>query len=170
MERNVGNPRQSFDFSDMNEVGEQLRTVMVAAEEEARELEKDYVGTEFLLLGLAKIDPTAQELLAKIQREPTDHILETLRTYTETEVERGSSSTPRLESLPLTPIAKNIIENAYAMAQANNEKDVNPLYILSELFAGNEGVHMEVLKRAGVTPSEIQKCRDEIQNMIMKKN
>src|SRR5262245_32740113 len=99
----------------------QAREALALANEEARSLQHDYVGTEHILLALVR-DPSgiAAKTLGALGIE-----LASVRGEIEKLVNRG----PRpitLRSLPLTPRAKRAIDGATVEATTVNEKCVGP--------------------------------------------
>jgi hypothetical protein len=123
----------------------EARSVMDSAENEARGLQHDYVGTEHILLGLLQegAGPVADVLqtfgldAAKIRRE-----IERL-------VQRGAQPVGALK-LPLTPRSTSVLEYAAAEARLMSEEFVGPEHLLIGLFRTAGGVAGLVLRNLGL--------------------
>lgn len=121
------------------------RKVMLLANQEAQRYRHEYIGTEHILLGLAKEGSgvAAHVLrnldieLGKIQREVDKLIL------------RGPEGKVVIGKLPQTPRAKKVIEYAMDEARALNHNYVGTEHILLGLLRETEGVAAQILMNLG---------------------
>lgn len=125
---------------------EQARHVVVYAQEEARALNHDYIGTEHLLLGLLR---EGDGLAARALRS---HGLELDRVRADVvRIVRVGEAPPRGQ-VPFTPRATRVIELAARAA----ERDIRTEHLLVGLAQENEGVAARVLIDFGVAPGAIR--------------
>ncbi|MBW4540027.1 MAG: ATP-dependent Clp protease ATP-binding subunit [Myxacorys chilensis ATA2-1-KO14] len=120
-----------------------IATVMYA-QEEARRLRQNSVGTEAVLLGLLKqTDTVAASILKEF-----GVTLDIARAEVEKIVGRGTGST--LAELPFTPKGKQVLEQALQAARLSGERYVRPRHLLAALAQDNQGVAAKVLTTLGV--------------------
>ncbi|MBW4419774.1 MAG: ATP-dependent Clp protease ATP-binding subunit [Myxacorys californica WJT36-NPBG1] len=120
-----------------------IATVMYA-QEEARRLRQNSVGTEAVLLGLLKqTDTVAASILKEF-----GVTLDIARAEVEKIVGRGTGST--LAELPFTPKGKQVLEQALQAARLSGEQYVRPRHLLAALAQDNQGVAAKVLTTLGV--------------------
>lgn len=121
------------------------REVVVHAQNDARSLKHNYVGTEHLLLGLVhpETDSMASQLLAE-----TGVSYDRVRR----EVERivGQGDEVAVGHLPFTPRAKRVLELALREALAHSSNYIGGEHILFALFRAGESVACRILTDAGV--------------------
>ena len=122
---------------------DRARRVVVLAQEEARMLEHNYIGTEHLLLGLAlEGEGVAASALASL-----DISLETVRREVEEIVGRGKEA-PR-GHIPFTPRAKKVLELSLREALQLGHNYIGTEHILLGLVREGEGVAAQVLQKQG---------------------
>jgi hypothetical protein len=124
--------------------GETARRAVVLAQEEARQLGHDFIGTEHLLLGVihegegggAKVlagmgvsGPAVRELVVEIIGRGAG---------------RGSSGT-----IPFTPRAKSTLEHAYDEARRRGVEHLESEHLLLGLLRDGEGVAAQILTKLG---------------------
>ncbi|MFF5075834.1 ATP-dependent Clp protease ATP-binding subunit [Actinoplanes sp. NPDC000266] len=112
---------------------DRARRVVVLAQEEARALDHDYIGTEHLLLGLVHEDSTALGISLESARHQVEEI-----------IGRGTS-TPG-EHIPFTPQAKKVLELSLQLGHGH----IGPEHLLIGLLRERDGVARQVLVRLGV--------------------
>jgi ATP-dependent Clp protease ATP-binding subunit ClpA len=132
---------------------EQARQVVVLAQEEARTLKHNYIGTEHILLGLLR----EQEGLAARVLESVDLNVERVRAQVARIVGPGEE-VPN-GAMPFTPRAKQVLELALREALSLSHNDIGPEHILLGLLCEHEGVAAQVLLAFDVDP---EKIRDEV--------
>ncbi|MER3477551.1 MAG: ATP-dependent Clp protease ATP-binding subunit ClpC, partial [Leptolyngbya sp. ERB_1_2] len=126
-----------------------IETIMFA-QEEARRLRQNSVGTEAILLGLLRQDDT-------IAASVLNHLgaaLEAGRSEVEKIVGRGSGSS--FGELPFTPKTRQVLERALQQAQMMGMRYVRSEHILLALVDDNQGVAIKVLSELGLNPDDIR--------------
>jgi ATP-dependent Clp protease ATP-binding subunit ClpA len=130
----------------------QARHVVVSAQEEARDLDHNYIGTEHLLLGLlATSDSLARASLAGI-----GYTLEEVRASVEALVGRGKGSTGG--HIPFTPRAKKVLELSLREALQLKHNYIGTEHILLGILREGEGIAAQIL--AG--KHSLDRIRDEV--------
>ncbi|MCU0547974.1 MAG: ATP-dependent Clp protease ATP-binding subunit [Leptolyngbya sp. Prado105] len=126
-----------------------IETIMFA-QEEARRLRQNSVGTEAVLLGLLRQDDTiAVSVLNELGAD-----LVTVRSEVEKIVGFGNGSS--FGELPFTPKTRQILERALQQAQMMGMRYVRAEHILLALVDDNQGVAIKVLNQLGLNPAEIR--------------
>jgi len=127
------------------------RRVVVLAQEEARLLDHEYVGTEHILLGLIREDGgvAAQAL------ESLGITAEAAHQQVEEIVGRGQTD-PDRGHLPFTPGGKKVLQLSLREAIAIGHGYVGTEHILLGLIRENEGVSTRVLNGLGADPTRIR--------------
>ncbi len=136
---------------------ERARHVVVLAQEEARTLKHDYIGTEHILLGLLRED----EGLAARVLEHLDITVERVRDQVVRIVGSGEKVTPG--QIPFTPRAKKVLELALREAQHLGHDYIGTEHILLGLARENEGVAAQILLDFD---ADAEKIRNEVTRMI----
>jgi ATP-dependent Clp protease ATP-binding subunit ClpA len=129
---------------------ERARQVVVFAQEEARTLGHNYIGTEHLLLGLLR----EQGGLAARVLESVGVTAERVRA----EVVRlvDSDAEMRGGQIPFTPSAKKVLELALREAQGLGCNYIGTEHLLLGLLRGDEDLAARVLRDLGADPQEIR--------------
>jgi ATP-dependent Clp protease ATP-binding subunit ClpA len=132
---------------------ERARQVVVLAQDEARTLKHNYIGTEHLLLGLLR----EQEGVAAQVLGQLGITLEETRSRVATIVGEGDKLTTGM--IPFTPRAKKVLELSLRDALSIGHKYIGTEHILLGLAHENEGVAARILLDFGVAA---QRIREEI--------
>jgi ATP-dependent Clp protease ATP-binding subunit ClpA len=137
---------------------DRARRVVVLAQEEARMLEHDYIGTEHLLLGLIHEGEgvAAKTLLA------LDVDLDTLRREVEALVGRGHGAA-RKGHIPFTPQAKKVLELALRESVQLGHRYIGTEHLLLGLVREGEGPASQVLSQRGI---ELDTVRQEVIRLL----
>ncbi|MBU1672548.1 MAG: ATP-dependent Clp protease ATP-binding subunit [Actinobacteria bacterium] len=133
------------------------RRVVVLAQEEARKLNHNYIGTEHLLLGLIQeSDGVAAKALETFQVN-----LDAVRNQVVEVIGRGSS----LPSghIPFTPRAKKVLELSLREALQLGHNYIGTEHILLGLIREGEGVAAKVLVKLGV---DLERLRNQVLKTI----
>ena len=109
------------------------------AQEEAREISHNYIGTEHILLGLIRED----EGIAARTLQSLDVTLEGVRSHVVQIVGRGEE--PTAGQVPFTPRAKKVLELALREALSLGHDYIDTEHILLGLVRENEGVAARIL-------------------------
>ena len=128
----------------------QARRVMDLAQDEARMLNHNYVGTEHLLLGLIG----EGEGVAAQALESLGVGLETARQQVEEAVGEGQQAVP--ERIPLTPRAKKVLELSLREALQLGHHYIGTEHILLGLIREGDGVAARVLAGLGADPNRVR--------------
>lgn len=121
------------------------RQVLQTAQEEAIRLNHNYIGTEHLLLGLAKEDNgLASRVLREVGAKPADVVRA---------VERMAPRNPRppFGKPTLTPRTKRVIELAVEEARQMGHPNIGTEHLLLGLVQEADGIAGEVLRSLGVS-------------------
>jgi ATP-dependent Clp protease ATP-binding subunit ClpC len=118
---------------------ERAREVVVLAQDEARALKHNYIGTEHLLLGLLR----EEEGLAARVLESLDITIEEVRAQVERLVGRGDEVTSG--QIPFTPRAKKVLELSLREAMSLGHNYIGTEHILLGVVRENQGVAARIL-------------------------
>jgi ATP-dependent Clp protease ATP-binding subunit ClpC len=130
--------------------GGAARQVVTSAEEEARTLRHDHVGTEHLLLGvLRQGDRAGARAVSALglglgeARAQVMHVV-------------GLPEHPSPPELPMTPPARDALANALREAIDMGGTTVEPEHVLLALLRERDGVAVRVLMSASVDPRALR--------------
>ena len=129
---------------------ERARQVVVLAQDEARALRHNYIGTEHLLLGLLR----EEEGLAARVLEALDVSLEDVRHQVERII--GSGDEVATGQIPFTPRGKKVLELALREALGLGHNYIGTEHILLGLVREGEGVGMRILLDLAVDEDQIR--------------
>ena len=122
---------------------DRARRVVVLAQDEARNLNHNYIGTEHILLGLiAEGEGVAAKAL-----ESMDISLDAVREQVEEIIGHGQQSPTG--HIPFTPRAKKVLELSLREALQLNHQYIGTEHILLGLIREGEGVAAQVLVKLG---------------------
>jgi ATP-dependent Clp protease ATP-binding subunit ClpC len=136
---------------------ERARQVVVLAQEEARTLKHNYIGTEHILLGLLR----EEEGLAARVLESLDITVERVRGQVVRIVGSGEEVTSG--QIPFTPRAKKVLELALREALSLGHNYIGTEHILLGLVRENEGVAARILLDFD---ADSEKIRNEVIRML----
>jgi ATP-dependent Clp protease ATP-binding subunit ClpA len=117
----------------------QARQVVVSAQEEARELDHNYIGTEHLLLGLLAISDS----LASASLTALGYTHDDVQASVEAMIGRGKA--PPGGHIPFTPRAKKVLELSLREALQLKHNYIGTEHILLGLLREGEGVAAQIL-------------------------
>jgi ATP-dependent Clp protease ATP-binding subunit ClpC len=134
---------------------DRARRVVVLAQEEARLLDHEHIGTEHLLLGLlSERDGVAAQALAQM-----DITLDAARAQVEQKVGRGTAAPAG--NIPFTPRAKKTLELSLREALDLAHNSIGTEHILLGMVQVDTkmgaGVGVEVLRVLGAEPDAIRR-------------
>ncbi|HEY7730831.1 MAG TPA: ATP-dependent Clp protease ATP-binding subunit [Gaiellaceae bacterium] len=136
---------------------ERARQVVVLAQDEARALKHNYIGTEHILLGLLR----EEEGLAARVLESLYITVEEVRAQVARIVGQGDEVTTG--QIPFTPRAKKVLELALREALSLGHNYIGTEHILLGLVRENEGVAARILLDFD---ADAEKIRNEIIRML----
>ena len=140
---------------------DRARQVVVLAQEEARGLQHNFIGTEHLLLGLIEEGHgTAAKVLGGAPIPPhrrtgpgitgpavRDLVVEII----------GRGAHPAPGTVPFTPRAKSTLEHAYAEARDLGDDLLDTEHLLLGLLRDGEGVAAQILIKLGADLDELRR-------------
>jgi ATP-dependent Clp protease ATP-binding subunit ClpC len=128
---------------------ERARQVVVLAQDEARALSHNYIGTEHILLGLLREE---EGIAARVLGE-LGVTLEEVRSQVAQIVGRGDEVTSG--QIPFTPRAKKVLELGLREAKRLGHNWIGTEHILLGLAREKEGVAARILLDLGVTGERV---------------
>jgi ATP-dependent Clp protease ATP-binding subunit ClpC len=129
---------------------DRARRVVVLAQEEARMLNHNYIGTEHILLGLIH----EGEGVAAKALESLGISLEAVRQQVEEIIGQGQQAPSG--HIPFTPRAKKVLELSLREAQRLGHNYIGTEHILLGLIREGEGVAAQVLVKLGADLSRVR--------------
>jgi ATP-dependent Clp protease ATP-binding subunit ClpC len=137
---------------------ERAKQVVVLAQDEARALKHNYIGTEHILLGLLR----EEEGLAARVLESLDITVEEVRAQVARII--GPGDEPIVSGqIPFTPRAKKVLELSLREALSLKHTYIGTEHILLGLVRENEGVAARILLDFG---ADAEKIRNEIMRVL----
>ncbi len=129
---------------------DRARRVVVLAQEEARMLNHNYIGTEHILLGLIH----EGEGVAAKALESLDISLEAVRQQVEEIIGQGQAAPTG--HIPFTPRAKKVLELSLREALQLGHNYIGTEHILLGLIREGEGVAAQVLQKLGADLNRVR--------------
>ena len=129
---------------------DRARRVVVLAQEEARALNHNYIGTEHLLLGLIH----EGEGVAAKALESMDISLGAVREKVQEDIGQGQQNPPG--HIPFTPRAKKVLELSLREALQLGHNYIGTEHILLGLIREGEGVAAQVLVQLGADLNRVR--------------
>src|SRR3989338_7448689 len=141
-----------------NRFTERAQRVILIAQEEAKRLNHDYVGTEHILLGLIALgEGVAAQVLSNLGVD-----LRRVRSEIEKIVGTGDN-VMLLGEIPFSPRAKKVLELAVEEAQSMAHNYVGTEHLLLGLIREEEGVAARVLENLGC---RLDVVREEVISLL----
>ncbi len=138
---------------------DRARRVMSLAKEEALAQHSSKVGTEHLLLALAKEqEGIAAEALRSLEITYDDiqSQLEEIRTTVPQEEPAESAK------LAFTPRVISVMERSFRLARENNQTYVSTEHLLQGIVDEGDGMAMDILQRLGVSAASVRGAVDKL--------
>jgi ATP-dependent Clp protease ATP-binding subunit ClpC len=136
---------------------ERARRVVVLAQEEARMLNHNYIGTEHILLGLIR----EGQGVAGRALESLGISLEAVRQQVEQIIGRGQQAPSG--HIPFTPRAKKVLELSLREAQQLGHNYIGTEHILLGLIREGSGVAAQVLVKLG---ADLNRARQQVVRLL----
>ncbi len=143
--------------SRFEKFSERARRVLTIAQEEARQMNHSYIGTEHILLGLAREE---EGVAAKVL---TNLGVSLNKIRSAVEFISGRGERPSTGETGLTPRAKRVIELAIDEARQLGHNYIGTEHLLLGLLREGEGVAAGVLESLGIT---LEKARAETAQVL----
>ena len=128
----------------------QARQVVVHAQEEARGLRHNYIGTEHMLLGLLRepedLPGNALGSLGITYDGIRERVLELV----------GAGEEPSSSQIPFTPRAKKVLELSLREARKLGDEHIGAEHMLLGLADETDGVASRVLNESGASPEAVR--------------
>jgi ATP-dependent Clp protease ATP-binding subunit ClpA len=145
------------DIMGFERLTEFARGAIVLAQDEARALDHNYVGTEHILLGLLREEQGGAAQALAALGVGIDAAREQVRRTV------GSGEIPVVGQIPFTPHARRILSLAREEATALNHWSVGTEHVLLGLVGKHGGVATEILAQLGADRDRI---RDEVHDRL----
>ena len=130
---------------------------MVQAQQEARRLDHDYVGTEHLLLGLISVgEGLAVKVLESLGISP-----EAIRQRVEESIDRGDQASSG--HIRFTQRAKTVLELSLRESRALSDLYIGTEHILLGLIREGDGVAAHVLLELG---ADLERTREQVTRLL----
>ena len=136
---------------------DRARRVIVLAQEEARMLNHNYIGTEHILLGLIH----EGEGVAAKALESMGISLEDVRREVEEIIGQGSQ--PHTGHIPFTPRAKKVLELSLREGLQMGHKYIGTEFLLLGLIREGDGVAAQVLTKLG---ADLPRVRQQVIQLL----
>jgi ATP-dependent Clp protease ATP-binding subunit ClpC len=152
--RHVGHGKERYMFERFTD---RARRVVVLAQEEARMLSHNYIGTEHILLGLIH----EGEGVAAKALESLGISLEAVRAQVEEIIGQGQQAPSG--HIPFTPRAKKVLELSLREALQLGHNYIGTEHILLGLIREGEGVAAQVLVKLG---ADLNRVRQQVIQLL----
>ncbi len=136
---------------------DRARRVVILAQEEARLLNHNFIGTEHILLGLIHI----HEGVAAKALESLEISLESVRGEVEEII--GPGGEPPEGHIPFTPRAKRVLELSLREALQLGHNYIGTEHVLLGLIREGEGVAAQVLVKLG---ADLARVREQVVHLL----
>ena len=137
---------------------DKARRVLVLAQEEARELEQPYVGTEHLLLGLIREGEGIAARALHQLNVTYDEIISQIKEITDQDAPAAAGH------IPFTPRAKRVLEGALRETLQLGQNYISTEHLLLGIIREGNGVAMQVLANIGVEGNQVREAVSELIN------
>ncbi|WP_219417129.1 Clp protease N-terminal domain-containing protein [Pseudonocardia nigra] len=131
----------------------EARRVVVLAQEQARDLGHNYIGTEHLLLGVVHLpdDVGVRRALDRLGCTAS-----AVRAAAEQMIGCGEPTTGRSGHIPFTPRAKEVLELSLREALRRGDNHIGPEHLVLAILTEGRGVAAKILTQVGGPSSEIR--------------
>jgi ATP-dependent Clp protease ATP-binding subunit ClpC len=130
---------------------DRARRVVVLAQDEARMLNHNYIGTEHILLALSREKGIAAKAL-----ESLNISLEAARQQVEEIIGQGETEPP--SQIPFTPPAKKVLELSFRESRQLGHSYIGTEHLLLGLIREGQGVAAQVLQKLGADLNRVRQA------------
>lgn len=134
--------------------------VLQIAEEVARNLGHNYMGTEHILFGLAKEENGVASRVLKKQNVTADMIFEKIEELI------GNNSANHITVLGFTPRTKRMIENSYTEAKKSGSNYIGTEHFMIGMMKEMDSIAMRILSNLNVKPEMIYHDINKVLNEL----
>jgi ATP-dependent Clp protease ATP-binding subunit ClpC len=134
---------------------EPAREVVALAQDEARSLRHNYLGTEHLLLGLLRREAVASRALASLGVGHDDVHAQVARIV-------GSGDESAVGQIPFTPRSKKVLELSLREAVDLGHNHIGTEHLLLAILREGEGVAARILVELGADDEKVRHAVGEI--------
>ncbi|MEO6436323.1 MAG: Clp protease N-terminal domain-containing protein [Tepidisphaeraceae bacterium] len=131
--------------------------IFASAQQEARALNQDFVGTEHLALALLERDDSEAGRVLRLMNVEGGYIRNALA-HT---LPGGKEPPIVVGELPMSPKSQRLVTGAIVFAQAAGREKVSTRFLLAALLSEAAGVVCESFRRGGVDAGELTKALRE---------
>jgi ATP-dependent Clp protease ATP-binding subunit ClpA len=129
---------------------DRARQVVVLAQEEARGLKHNYIGTEHLLLGLLREEQGVAARVLAARHVTLEGVRDRIAVIV------GAGEEVAAGQIPFTPRAKKVLELALREALSIGHNYIGTEHILLGLVRENDGVAAAILDDFGLDPEQVR--------------
>ena len=149
-------PQKMIEFTSkggpFDRFNERAKQILAFAQDEAIRLKHNYIGTEHLLLGLARdSDTIAGRVLESLGIE-----ISKVRTAVEFIIGAGGGGPVSPDDITLSPRSKTVIDLAVDEADHLGQAQVGPEHLLLGLVREGQGIASGVIESLGVTMEKVR--------------
>jgi ATP-dependent Clp protease ATP-binding subunit ClpC len=128
------------------------KRVLMRAQEEAKNMQHNYIGTEHLLLGMVKEERSvASKVLRKLGAD-VEQVQRLVDRFTSAQRRTPFSSKPTL-----TPRTRKVLEAAFDEARRMGHHYVDTGHLLLGLIQQQEGIALDILRDLGISHEQTRK-------------
>jgi ATP-dependent Clp protease ATP-binding subunit ClpA len=147
----IGHDRSTPDPFDL--LDDAAKRVLAVAEEEARQMRHNWIGTEHMLIALLRADGVAQRALRELAITLEQVRAGVFKAVPPTETE--------VTEITVTPRVKTLLGKAMMLAAPVSDR-VRPQHLLLALVADPEGIGSQVLTQLGATAERVRETVDRL--------
>lgn len=136
---------------------ERAQRIILIAQEEAKSLNHDYVGTEHILLGLLALGEGVGFMIIEDLRINPKDIKDSI-----VKIVGTGNNIMLLGEIPFTPRAKKVLELSVEEAEHLGMQHVGTEHVLLGLIKESEGVAAQVLESLGATYIRVRKIATKL--------
>jgi ATP-dependent Clp protease ATP-binding subunit ClpC len=136
---------------------ETLTKVIANAQQEARRLNQDFIGTEHLAMALLDLDDSEAGRILAQENVQAGYVRNALAHA----LPAGKEPPVVAGKLPMSPRAQRLVTNSIVAAQAAGKAKISTRFLLAVLIAESSGVVCETFRRSGADGSELAKALRE---------
>ena len=138
---------------------DRARKVMSLAKEEAKALKTSKVGTEHLLLALAK---EQEGIAAEALRDLEITYDDILKQLGDIRAAAPAEAEPEDAKLAFTPLVVSVMEKSFRLARENNQTYVSTEHLLLAIVSEGNGVAVDILRRLGVSAASVRAAVEKL--------